>query len=165
VSEKNKALIRRMKYEAFYKRNLRALDKLMADDFVDHNPLPGDPHDLEGYKRGITAIRTAFPDLSLTSHTLMAEGDRVIQSWTVVGTHRGDFLGVAPSGKRVTFTGMEIWRFGQNGKIAERWAAIDRLDMFLKAGIASEPGLQSDHDGSHAPRLAASRAPAARAAG
>jgi steroid delta-isomerase-like uncharacterized protein len=136
MSDRNKALVRRMKREAIYKRNFAALDKLLTDDFVNHDPLPGTTPDIAGFKEAITHIRTAFPDLALQRMSSIAEGDKVVEAWTVTGTHRGEFMGVPPSGARVSFTGMELWRIAEGGKIAERWGAVDRLDMFVKAGLA-----------------------------
>ena len=66
-------------------------------------------------------FRSAFPDLRVTTEDVLEEGDRVALRWKAEGTHRGDLMGLAPTGKRVTLTGIEILRVS-GGKIVERWA-------------------------------------------
>jgi len=64
---------------------------------------------------------------------LVAE-DKVIVWWTCRGTHRGSFLGLAPTEKVVTFTGINIYRIA-NGQIAERWANEDGISLYQQLGI------------------------------
>ena len=84
--------------EEFWSRgNLAAADELMARDAVIHEPVAGTPEDL---KAVATAIRAAFPDWHSTVEEMVVEGDRVAERWTGRGTHKGEFQGIPPTGKR-----------------------------------------------------------------
>ena len=122
--ERNKALIR-AHYEATVNRvDQAAIDKQVADDFFDH--AAGTRLGPEGVKQHIQALKSALPDLHVTIEDLIAEGDRVAVRARWRGTHSAEFRGVAPSRKRIEFTGMVFWRIA-DGKIRERWASVDIL--------------------------------------
>jgi steroid delta-isomerase-like uncharacterized protein len=99
-----------------------AIDRQVADDFVDHGT-PG-VKGPEGVKRHITALHAAFPDLRATIDAIVAEGDLVAVRGTWRGTHRGEFRGIKPAGAKVEFSGMVFWRV-RDGKIRERWGLVD----------------------------------------
>jgi steroid delta-isomerase-like uncharacterized protein len=120
MSENNKAMARRFYEEVFNRRNLAAVDELCAAGIVDHNPLPGQPPGVQGMKDTLGAYFQAFPDLRLTLHEMVAEGDIVVARFTGQGTHRGTLLGVAPTGKNVKFTGIDMIRI-KNGQATEVW--------------------------------------------
>ena len=90
--DRNKALLRRFYEELWSQGDLEAISELVADDFVDHYPLPGAPPGREGLAALITTWRTAFPDMRETCEDLIAEGDQVVGRFTMSGTHRGDFM-------------------------------------------------------------------------
>src|SRR5215471_2883799 len=116
-TEDNKAAVRRGYEEGFHQRNLVVFDELMASDYVWHlasMTIQG----REPAKQLIWRFLTAFPDGQYTIEDMIAEGDRVVVRQTFRGTHRGDFLGIAPTGKPVTVTEIEIFRFA-NGKSVE----------------------------------------------
>ena len=117
----NKDIVRRFSDDVWGQGDLLAADDLLAIDLVEHNPLPGQGAGREGHKQVVALFRTAFPDLRVTTEDLVAEGDRVALRWKAEGTHRGDLMGMAPTGRRVTLTGIEILRVA-GGKIVERWA-------------------------------------------
>jgi hypothetical protein len=83
-------------------------------------------------------MRIAFPDFRFELEDLIAEGDEVAVRLSVSGTHRGEMMGMAPTGKGVTASGIEVFRF-QNGKIAEHWAAFDALGMLRQIGVIPVP--------------------------
>ena len=83
----------------------------------------------EGFKQFVTTFITAFPDLHLTIDDMVAEGDKVALRITARGTHQGDFMGIAPTGKQVTAPGIVIQRL-TGGKLAEGWLVNDLLTMF-----------------------------------
>ena len=79
-------------------------------------------------------FRNAFPDLTCTVEEQVAEGDKVVSRWTLRGTHRGDFFSVAGTGNQVEFTGMQIDRFNESGKIVEERAEFDLLGAMRQVG-------------------------------
>ena len=94
----------------------------------------GDVKGPEGQKQLIASILTAFSDYNETIDDLIAEGDKVAGRFTITGTHTGNLMGVAPTGKRVTLTGNNIYRI-VGGRIVEAWGMSDRLGMMQQIGI------------------------------
>lgn len=133
MSEANKALVRRFYDEAFNKGNIAVLDELCAANFTDHNAAPGQAPGLEGVKRMITMYRIAFPDGQITVDDIIVEGDKVAVRSTMRGTHRGEFMGIAPTGKQVSVGGIDIVRVA-NGKAVEVWHMEDNLGMMQQLG-------------------------------
>jgi len=117
----NKQIVRWFSDELWGQGNLAVADDVLAMDLKEHNPLPGQGAGREGHKQVVALFRSAFPDLRVTTEDVLEEGDRVALRWKAEGTHRGDLMGLAPTGKRVTLTGIEILRVS-GGKIVERWA-------------------------------------------
>ena len=109
--EDNKALVRRLLEEGFNEGNLAVADQVLADDFLDHNPLPGLPPTAEGFKQSFAAM----PDMQYTIEDLLADDDRVVVRWTATGTHTGEMFGMPVAGKWATVTGMDLFRV-QAGK-------------------------------------------------
>jgi len=133
--EENKALVRRL-VEAWNTRNWRVLDELMVPDCVDHYALPGEAEKpgREGYREAQINVTSAFPDIKFTIEDMIAEGDKVAVRLTFSGTHRGEFLGIKPTGKRITVTEISIWRI-VNGKFVEEWGFSDRVGAFQQLGV------------------------------
>ena len=117
----NKQIVRRFSDELWGQGNLAVADDVLAMDLIEHNPLPGQGAVREGHKQVVALFRSAFPDLQVTTEDVLEEEDRVALRWKAEGTHHGDLMGLAPTGKRVTLTGIEILRVS-GGKIVERWA-------------------------------------------
>jgi predicted SnoaL-like aldol condensation-catalyzing enzyme len=84
--DRNKALLHRFYEELWTKGNMEAIPELLAEDFVDHHPLPGAPPGREGLAALVTMWRTAFPDMCETCEDLIAEGDKVVGHFTMSGT-------------------------------------------------------------------------------
>src|SRR5215831_8609505 len=128
-TEANKAIVVQLYDEVFNKGNLELADALVAADAIEHDqngmPVPPGP---EGLRAVVTMLRAAFPDCHQTIEDLVAEGDRASARLTFEGTHQGPFLGIAPSGKRLTIRQMHFYRFA-NGKVAEVWASRDDLGV------------------------------------
>jgi steroid delta-isomerase-like uncharacterized protein len=137
-AEDNKALIREVIEEVWNRGNLAAVDRYFAPDYVDHTPFPGQGPGPEGYIQVVTAIREAFPDLRLTLGDILGEGDKVAFRYTMEGTHQGDFMGMPPTGKPFSVTGMIIARVA-DGKAVERWANLDTLSLMQQLGAISSP--------------------------
>jgi predicted ester cyclase len=101
---------------------------------VSHSPFPGQKPGAEGLKQAIASFREAFPDLQATAEDLIAEEDKVVGRFTVTGTQRGEFMDIAPTGKKITYDEIVIVRF-KDGKIIEHWAVADALAMLQQLGV------------------------------
>lgn len=121
--------------------NLLALDHLVAEDLVDPTA-EGWPPGREGMKAFITALRAAFPDLHMTFGDLLGGSTRAAARLTIQGTHHGTFLGIPPTGKRVTLTAIGVIHVGE-GKILEHWGFIDTASLRDQLGVA----LPTDSEG------------------
>ena len=133
MSQENRAILDRLNAEVLRQANLDAVDELMSDDFVEHDPPPGMAGDRQGFKDFVAGIHQAFADQLHTVHDQIADGDRVVERWTMSATHVGDWLGIPPTHKRITVSGMDISRL-ENGRIAEHWTQIDVLGMLQQLG-------------------------------
>jgi steroid delta-isomerase-like uncharacterized protein len=130
-----KALVRRYFEELQSGGDFALVSDLFADDYVAHDPsLPPLPPGPGGVALHVLASRTAFPDQRLTIDDLLAEGDRVAARFTLRGTHLGDLLDLAPTGKRVEVHGVAIYRIG-GGRIAEGWVGFDLLGLLDQLGV------------------------------
>ena len=128
-TEENKALVRRFYDEVTNGRNVAILDELLAPNFEGFTDEGSDNgQNREEFKHMIAMMLTAFPDRHQTIHDWVAENDKVVTRWAFQGTHQGEFAGIAPTGKRVKFSGMDIFRV-VDGKIVEVWAEVDMLDV------------------------------------
>ena len=96
------------------------------DEVVDHDPASEQGPGPQGFKDMFSTMRNAFPELELTPEHMTATEDDVALAYTIVGTHQSDFLGVAPTWRKITARGVQIGRF-ENGSLAERWGSSDQL--------------------------------------
>jgi steroid delta-isomerase-like uncharacterized protein len=130
-------IARRWIDEGWRRGNSGIVDELHAPDFVDHDP-GGRPADNEGFKLGIERLYAAFPDLVAEVRDLVVDTDngRVAVRWSAVGTHQAPYLGADPSGRSVTFKGIEIIRI-RDGRITERWGEWDGIDLLIQLGRVS----------------------------
>lgn len=140
-TEENKAIVVQLYEEIFNKGDLNLVDKLIAPNAVNHDPAlpPGVPGGSEGLKSVVTMLRSAFPDDQHTIEDLIAEGDKVVVRLTHRGTHKGNFLGLPPTGKHITQTSIHIFRFA-DGKLLEAWANRDDLGLMQQLGAIPTTG-------------------------
>ena len=139
-TEQNKALVRQMVEEIFNRGNMSLADEFLAPDFVEREELPpGIPRGREGFKQLTTIFRSAFPDFKVTIDDLVAEGDKVVIRATWSGTHEGEFMGVPPTGKSVSFGVIDIMRV-DGGKFVEHWGQMDSMGMMQQLGAIPAPG-------------------------
>jgi len=129
--EENKAIVRKV-IEAINKQNLSSLDELIATDFVYHMPVE-QIQGLEVMKQDIEEEIKAFPDWHETIEDILAEGDKVCFRVKLTGTHTGEYYGLAPTGKKITYTAVAICRI-VDGKIVEGWGVYDMLDFYKQLG-------------------------------
>jgi steroid delta-isomerase-like uncharacterized protein len=139
-TEQNKALVHRLIEEVFNRGNISLVDELMAPDFVEHEELPpGIPPGREAPKQMTTIFRSAFPDFKATIDDIVAEGDKVVIRQTWSGTHKGEFMGIPPTGKSVSFGVIDIIRIA-GGKFVEHWGQMDSMGMMQQLGVIPAPG-------------------------
>ena len=137
--EENKAVVRSF-LEALNKQNLLALDNFVAADYIDHtNQFQG----LENMKQAITTFYKGFPDFHVTIEDIIAEGDKVWVRETETGTHRGDYQGIAPTGKKLTFSCIDTFKI-VDGKVAEAWHVYDFLDFYRQLGVIDYKGFPEE---------------------
>ena len=137
-SEENKRLVRRF-YEEIDKGNLDAMDELVAEDYVDHNPppFPGLGKGREGLKQAFKIFWEATPGYHQIEDQI-AEGDKVVTRLTAYGKHEGDLPGAPRTGHDLKMTSITIHRIA-NGKLAEKWAEKDLIGFLKQIGVMSAP--------------------------
>ena len=123
--EHMKRQARRLADEVFTQGDLAVIDELIVHDDVDHRATPPQPTSRTVLKDRVTVLRRAFPDLYLIVEDQIVDADRVVTRSTVRGTHTGEFLGLAPTGRQVAFELIDVNRVGDDGRITEHWAAVD----------------------------------------
>jgi len=128
-----KALCASVYMDAWNTGDMDMLGKLLSDTFVLHDPTGLQPPNRNGTAALITEFRTGLPDMSVTVDLQLAEGDKVVNRWTIRGTHKGKLLGVAGTGKRVSTTGVSIQRFAGN-QLVEEWQLWEQLPLFQQIG-------------------------------
>jgi steroid delta-isomerase-like uncharacterized protein len=136
--EEIKAIGRRFVDEVLNKKNLAAADELVAEDFVELDPLPGQEQGREGLKQLLATFFAAFPDLQWTTEEEAAEGDKLWSRFTWRGTHRGDFLGIPPTGNQVVANGVVIDRF-EEGKMVDSRILMNELSLMQQLGVIPPP--------------------------
>lgn len=98
----------------------------------------GEVRGADTIKQEIEWFRNAIPDLTYTVEDQVAEGDKVVSRYTATGTHQGEFFGVAPTGKRIEMSGIQIDRFDENGRMVEEWPEYDMLGAMKQMGAVPE---------------------------
>jgi steroid delta-isomerase-like uncharacterized protein len=133
-------LARRWHTLFFIEGNFDKAPEVVTEDFVAH--ITGrDFRGVDGVKEAAMVIRTAFPDVEITHHDVVSTEDRVAIRWTADGTHRGEYVGVPPTGKRIHVDGVDMFHI-RSGKIAELWVAYDNLGMLQAMGAI--PGAETE---------------------
>jgi steroid delta-isomerase-like uncharacterized protein len=136
----NKEIVRRLVEGVWGRdRNLELIDELVASDYVGHDPTQPSPiRGRDGFRQFVEMYQSAFHDATITIDDQIAEGEQVVTRWTGRGTQTGELMGIAPTGKEVTVSGITISRI-QGGKIAERWELFDALGMLVQLGAVPQP--------------------------
>ncbi|MGH2967431.1 MAG: ester cyclase [Solirubrobacterales bacterium] len=132
MSDDPKSLLNRF-YDEINAGNLDVIDGLVADDFVEHEEFPGISPDKEGVRQFFSMFRSAFPDMRMEAHEVLAEGDLLCCRGTMSGTQQGEFMGVPPSGKHFEVTGFDLLRV-RDGKVTEHWGVMDAMKMMQQLG-------------------------------
>ena len=132
-------IARRFFDEVWSNGKLDLVDELFTSDYVGHpSGFEETVRGPEGVKEYIGRLLEAFPDLAVAVEDQVAEGDRVVTRWTARGTHDGELMGLEPTGRSGTVTGITIQRV-HDGKVAEGWTNWDMLGMLQQLGLAPQP--------------------------
>ena len=140
-TEENKVVARHSFEEVMNNVNLAVIDEVFSPNYVLHAP-SGPVHGLEGFKQFVLGYRSAFPDARYAIEEMIADQDKVVTRWSGTGTHLGELMGIPPTGKRATVTGISIGRY-EGGKFVEEWLNFDALGMLQQLGVISTPGQES----------------------
>ena len=142
-SDTNKSIVRRA-IEEPWSGNLDVLDELLATDYVGYDPANSEPlrgpEDVKGF---IAAYRDAFPDARITIEAQLSHGDLVATRWSGNGTHEGELLGIQPTGKLVTFSGMTVSRI-EGGKIVQEFQNWDTFGLMEQLGAVHAAALVAE---------------------
>ena len=136
-TETNKALIRRIFEEGMNGGRPDVYDETVAPDYVNYDfpaPAPG----LEGFKLVDAMFKAAFPDMRVTIEEEIAEGDKVATRGYFSGTHKGEFMGIPPTGKTIKVSYIDIWRVA-NGRGKDNWVQMDMLGLMQQLGVVPTP--------------------------
>jgi steroid delta-isomerase-like uncharacterized protein len=133
MTEENKAIARRV-YEIISTGDFDRAEEIVDREAPDNELRPNDPPVklIDTFKETFSEAREAFPDLTVSVEDVMAEGDKVTARVTMRGTHRGEFQGIASTGKRVEVRAIDMFRI-EDGKIVEHWGHADDPTSFLRA--------------------------------
>ena len=135
TGESQVALVRRFYEEVWNRGNLEVAKEVFADDYVRHDFRQGEAAPgPQGQMDIAAAFRRAFPDLAWAVDFAFGDGEYVAGRWTATGTHEGEWAGVAPTGRRVQFSGANLFRFGVDGKVVEIWNHRDDLGLMQQLG-------------------------------
>jgi predicted ester cyclase len=120
----NKELVRRFYKEVYGDWNMALVDEIVSPRFISHDWPKGSPTGPQGFRNFYSAIRSAVPDARYEVDDLVAEGDKVVVRWRLLGIHKGEFRGIAPTGRAIALKGIAIYRV-DDGKLMERWVVTD----------------------------------------
>lgn len=138
TEDENKAMALRWHEDAISGHDPAVIDEIAAEDIIHHAGSFPDGVGPDAVKRALGALLAGFPDLRQTVEDVIAEDDKVVTRWTTEGTHEGEFQGFQPTGKRVSWAGINIFRF-ECGKIAEEWTELDGVGRLAQIEAAATP--------------------------
>lgn len=139
----NKQIAHRFMEECWNKGSLNMVSEFLSANCRYHDPVfPHLTSGADNIRSHIENCRRGFPDMRITIDDTIAEGNEVVHHWTVTGTHKGQFLGLAPTNKKATVSGTSIFRI-ENSKISEQWSDWNLMTLMEQLGIAAAPKMQS----------------------
>jgi steroid delta-isomerase-like uncharacterized protein len=133
MSEKNKALVRRYVEEIWNQGKLSSIDELVGENYSHFSSQLPRAQGAEALKEMVSGLRAAFPDGRFSIEEEVGEGDTVVNRWTFQGTHRGEWLGIAATGRQVKVNGTATSQI-KGGKLVDHWADWDALGMMQQLG-------------------------------
>jgi steroid delta-isomerase-like uncharacterized protein len=136
--EDNKTIARRYYEEVLTGGNVGALDRLAAEDYIEHDPFPGQGNGRADLKARVGYLLSAFSPLRFTIEDVIAEGDKVVVRWMNAGTHSGNFMGIPATGKKFAVAGIDI-HVVRDGRLAEHWHVVDQFAQMQQLGLLPQP--------------------------
>jgi steroid delta-isomerase-like uncharacterized protein len=124
----------RSAYERISAGDISGFGDLVADDFVEHEEVPGLPPTKDGVLDYFRLLLTAFPDMRMDVEDLMSDGDKTVARVRATATHDGEFMGVPPTGKHVDMQLIDIMRFDDDGLVCEHWGVADMFSLMQQLG-------------------------------
>jgi steroid delta-isomerase-like uncharacterized protein len=144
MSTENKNIVRRLYDEVWNKRKLDVVAQIISPSHALLDPfVSGSQVGPEMYRRRVLDLTTSFPDLRFTLEDVIAEKDKVVVSWVISGTHKGEFMSIAPTGKRVSVEGITI-HYLRDGKILDSNARWDAMGLLRQLGAVPPLGRSKD---------------------
>jgi steroid delta-isomerase-like uncharacterized protein len=134
----NEAIVRRFVDEYQTGGDESVAEEILADDFVDHSPFGPFAPDREGVKQLFAALRVAFPDLRAEIQDQFSQDDKIVTRKTFHGTNDGEFMGMPPTGKQVSFNVIDILRL-RDGRFTEHWNVVDAMGLMQQLGAVPAP--------------------------
>ena len=128
------ATMRRL-YDLINEGDLDGFAAMLSDDFVEHEETPGFEPTKEGTVEFFRMQLAAFPDLRLHAEDILSSGDKVVTRARITGTHRGELMGIPPTGKNIDVQLIDIIRFGDDGRALEHWGLADMMAMMQQLGV------------------------------
>lgn len=141
IAAVNKELVRRFYKEVYVDWNMAMVDQVVSPQFTSHDWPEDGPTGPQAFRNYYSAIRAALPDARYAVDDLIAEGDRVVVRWRLMGTHQGAFGGIAPSGRAVVLKGIAIYRVDR-GQLMERWVVSDLHGLLEEIRRAAPPEIR-----------------------
>jgi steroid delta-isomerase-like uncharacterized protein len=147
----NKTIVRRLYKEVWNQRRLEVVDELISPSHALSDPIVSGSHiGPELYKQRVVDLTTSFPDLRFTIEDTITEKDKIVACWTITGTHKGTFMDIPATGRKVSVEGITIHHI-KNGKILDSYARWDALGLMRQLGQASPVAKATVAGGSHGP--------------
>jgi steroid delta-isomerase-like uncharacterized protein len=134
----SKAVVRRYYDAVLNQRRVEVLDEIAAEDYLEHDPFPGQGNGRADLKARVGMLFGAFNPLHFTIEDLIAEGDKVVVRWTNAGTQSGGFMGMPATGKEFGIAGIDI-HVVRDGRLAEHWHVVDMLAQMQQLGFVAQP--------------------------
>ena len=125
-------------YDLISAGDIDGFGELLAEDFVEHEEMPGLEPSKEGVKQLFHMYRAAFPDLRMEPQDVLVSGNKAVARVRATGTHQGEFLGMPATGKSVDVQLIDITRFGDDGLAREHWGVFDALALMQQLGAIPE---------------------------
>jgi len=138
MTTETQKMIERIPLEILNMNRFELIDELYSTNYVEHTPPLGVAPTREGFKQTAIALKKAFPDLRYTIEDAIESGDKIVHRLTASGTMTADFLGMPATGKRATWTEIQIGRVA-NGRVTDHWGVVDQLGMLVQLGVIQSP--------------------------
>jgi steroid delta-isomerase-like uncharacterized protein len=136
-AEENKEIVRKIFEDGFNNGNYDYLDRVISDKYVNHD-LPAPAPGPEGLKQILIMFKAAFPDMKIEIKDLIGEANKVVSRGSWTGTHKGSFMGIPATEKKVEVNFIDMWRL-ENGMCLENWVRMDIMGLMQQLGVVPSP--------------------------